>query len=379
MEKTYNVGIVGLGFIGKVHAYGYMNLALFYDPVPLRARISHVCTSRQETAEKGRAAVGADNAVTDYRCITENPDVDIVHICTPNHLHRDELLSAIAHNKHIYCDKPLTATMEEAAEIGKALSGYTGIAQMTMQVRFFPAVMRARQLIEEGAIGDILQFRCSFLHAGSVDPEAPLKWKLSGAAGGGVIADLGSHALDVVRYLVGEYTSVSAATQTAYPDRPSASDPSQRVAVDAEDAMVVLARMQSGALGTVEATKLATGTEDEMRFEIHGTRGALRYNQMDPHYLEYFDRDAPSKPIGGVQGWTKIATGQRYPEPANGFPSPKLSIGWMRCHMACLANFLQCVADGRPASPGFEDGIAVQHVMDCVRRSAASGEWVLVT
>ena len=158
--KVYNVGIVGFGFIGKVHAFGYRNLSMYYDPVPLEARITHVAASRPETAERGRKLVGADHAVTDYREITENPQVDIVHICTPNHLHKEALLSAIRHNKHIYCDKPLTAGLDEAEEVRDALTGYRGTAQMTFQSRFFPAVMRARQLIDEGLLGDVLEFRC---------------------------------------------------------------------------------------------------------------------------------------------------------------------------------------------------------------------------
>ena len=124
-------------------------------------------------------------------------------------------------------------------------------------------------------------------------------------------------------------------------------------------------------MGTIEATKIATGTEDELRLEIHGSRGALRFNGMDPHHLEFYDATAPDQPQGGLRGWNRIDTGQRYPPPATGFPSPKAAIGWLRSHVACLANFLEAVADGRPAEPGLEQGIRVQHLMDCVRRSAA--------
>ena len=115
--KEYKVGFLGFGFIGKVHAYGYLNLPLHYDPVPLHARICRVCTAHRETAEAGRRMVGAESAVTDYREVTEDPEIDIVHICTPNHLHKDALLSAMKHQKHIYCDKPLVSDMTEALEI----------------------------------------------------------------------------------------------------------------------------------------------------------------------------------------------------------------------------------------------------------------------
>jgi len=343
--KTYNVGFIGFGFIGKVQAYAYRNLSLFYDPVPLQARITHVCTSRRETAEAGAALVGAERAVTDYRQVTEESDVDIVHICTPNHLHRAALLSAMAHGKHIYCDKPLVATEAEAEEIEAALPAYKATAQMGFQNRFFPATLRARQLVEEGFLGDVLEFRAAFLHGGSADPEAPLKWKLSAAAGRGVIADLASHVLDIVHHLLGDYETLAAASHIAYLRRPSPDDPSRLLDVDAEDCVMVLARMRSGALGTIEGTKLATGTEDELRFEIHGSR---------------------------------IDTGQRYPEPATGFPSPKVSIGWLRGHIASIDHFLEAVRDGGPGDPGLAQGIYVQRLMERVRQSAETGQWVTV-
>ena len=376
--KVHRVGILGFGFIGKVHAYGYANLPFFYDPVPLSARITHVVTSRMETAEKGRQLLGAEVAATDYRTVTENPEIDIVHVCTPNHLHKEALLSAMRHQKHVYCDKPLVATMDEAEEVRAALKDYRGTAQMTFQNRFFPATMRAKQLVDEGALGEVLQFRACYLHGGSADPKAPLKWKLTAAAGGGVIADLASHVFDLLDWLIGPIASVMAATHIAYPERPSPADPARKVKVDTEDCVALLARVQSGALGTIEATKIATGAEDELRLEIHGSRGAIRFNLMDPHHLELYDATAADRPLRGLRGWTRIDTGQRYAPPATGFPSPKAATGWIRSHVACLANFLQTIADGRPAEPGLEQGIRVQHLMDCARRSAAQESWVEV-
>ncbi len=377
--KTYRVGILGFGFIGKVHAYGHQNLPFYYDPVPLHARITHVATGRAESAEQAKQTLGAEAATTDYRAITENPAIDIVHICTPNYLHKDALLSAIRHQKHIYCDKPLVATMAEAEEIEAALSGYRGTAQMTFQYRFYAATMRAKQLVEEGALGQVLGFRAVYLHGGSASPNARLKWKLTAAAGGGVIADLASHVLDLVDWLIGRFGSVMAATQIAYPERPSPADPAQKLPVDAEDSVLLLARMASGALGTIEATKIATGSEDELRLEIHGSRGALRFNGMDPHYLELHDATAPDQPLGGLRGWNRIDAGQRYPPPATGFPTPKAPTGWLGSHTACLGNFLQAVAEDRPADPDLRQGVRIQHLMECLRQSASERRWIDVS
>lgn len=377
--KTYRVGIIGFGFIGKVHAYGHLNMPLFYDPVPLPTRITHVVTSRAVSAEKARRTIGADVAATDYRVVTENPDVDIVHICTPNHLHKDALLSAMQSQKHIYCDKPLVATMDEAASILETLADYHGVAQMTFQTRFFPATLRAKEIIDAGMLGDLLAFRVSFLHGGNANPKAPLKWRLTAAAGGGAIADLASHVLDSAEWLMGPIASVMAATQIAYPMRPSAELPGMQLPVDAEDSAVWLARLSSGAVGTMEATKLATGSEDEIRIEIHGSRGALRFNGMDPHHLEFHDATASDQPHGGLHGWNRIDAGQRYGAPAAGFPTPKSSIGWLRAHVACLANFLQAVADGQSAEPSLRQGLRVQSLMESLRQSAAKQCWIDVT
>ena len=374
-SKVYRVGILGYGFIGKVHAYGYRTLPFYYDPMPLTARITHVVTSRASTAERARQALEADVGGTDYRCVTENPEIDIVHICTPNNLHQDALVSALGHGKHIYCDKPLVATWEEVGDVLQALQSHDGVTQMTFQNRFLPATLCARRLVEQGALGELLGFRVAYLHGGSADPAAPLKWKLTAEAGGGVIADLASHVLDFIEYLAEPIGSLLATTHVAYPQRPSVTDPAHKVRVDTEDSVVMLARLVSGAVGTLEATKIATGSEDELRCEIEGSRGAMRFNLMDPHHLEFYD--ASSEPLhGAARGWTRINTGQRYDAPATSFPSPKAAIGWIRAHVACLANFLQAIADQRPADPDLTQGVRVQQLMHCARRSAAERRWV---
>jgi len=374
-EKTYNVGFVGFGFIGKVHAFGYRNLNLYYDPPPLKARLYAVCTSRAETASKAKKPLGFEKAVTDFREVTEDPDVDIVHVCTPNKYHLETLLSAMSHAKHIYCDKPLTATLSEARQVAEALSGYAGTHQMTLQSRFFPATLRARELVEEGFLGDVLSFRGAYLHGGSADPNAPLKWKLSKElGGGGVILDLGTHVLDILRHLVGEFQEVFCSTRIAYPDRPSLEEPSKRVPVEAEDLALMTVRTKSGALGTVEATKIATGAQDELRFEIHGTQGALRFNLMQPNYLEAYDVRDVSGPHGGMQGWKAVDTVQRYEKPG-GWPTPKAAIGWTRGHVHCLYNFLDSLATGRKAEPGLEVGIRLQELCDAAYRSDTARRW----
>jgi len=370
------VGILGFGFIGKVHAYAYRNMALYYNPPPAETRLVGVCTSRGETAEAARDLLGFEFATTDFREITENPQIDIVNICTPNHLHAEALLSAIAHGKHIYCEKPLAADAGEARKVVEALADFRGVHQMTFNYRFVPATMRAKQLVESGFLGEVLSFRAAYLHSGNADPQAPLKWRLSRKwAGGGALYDLGSHVLDLLRYLVGEFGELLCATRTAFAERPLFENPQKRAPVDTDDQSLLLIRLRSGALGSLEASKIATGAEDELRVEIHGTRGAIRFNLLDPNWLETYDATAPGEPIGGERGWKRIATIHRYPPPA-GWPGPKFSTGWMRSHVACLYNFLDAVARGEKAEPGLEVGARIQEIMDAAYLSDRERRWV---
>lgn len=374
--KQYRVGMLGFGFIGKVHAYSHNSIPLFYDQQEFGSRITHLCTSRPETAQKGVAQLGGNvKAVSDFREITENPEIDIVDICTPNNCHFEALISAIRHNKHIYCDKPITATVEEARALKKELEGYTAVGQMTLQNRFFPVTMRAKQIIDEGRIGDILEFRASYLHSGSADPNAPLKWKLSKDAGGGVVADLGSHILDLMNYLLGDFKSLSAATHIAYPTRPAAGDPTRRVPVECEDNMFVTIQLPNGAFGTVSASKIATGCEDEISFEIYGSKGALRLRPMELHRLDFYDASTPAGSLGGYRGWISIDCGQRFDKPA-GFPTPKAPMGWLRGHMHCLYTFLKSVHTNTQLGPSLLQGIAIQELMEKVKFSAENHTWV---
>ncbi|MGD9518442.1 MAG: Gfo/Idh/MocA family protein [Armatimonadota bacterium] len=377
--KRHNVGILGFGFIGKAHAYGYTNLPLFYDPVPLQHRLHSVCTSRPETAEKARALLGFERACTDYREITENPEIDIVHICTPNKFHKDALLSAMAHGKHVYCEKPLCTDLAEAEEIETALVSYTGIAQMVFNYRFFPATIRAQELAAEGFLGRVLSLRAVYLHSGSVNPDAPLKWKLDRQMGGGIIGDLGSHVLDIVNMLVGDFEALWCATHIAYADRPAADGSGRRVPVEAPDSALMAVRLPGGCVGSIEASKIATGAQDELRFEVHGERGALRFNLMHSNWLEAYDATRPGGPTGGWLGWQAIDTVQNFPPPASGFPTGKSGIGWLRGHAACLHNFLSAVARGEPAEPGLRQGLYIQRLMAAAEDSAQSGQWVDVS
>ena len=138
----------------------------------------------------------------------------------------------------------------------------------------------------------------------------------------------------------------------------------------------MLVRMEDGSTGVIEVSKIATGMNDELRFEIHGDKGAIRFNLMDPNFLEFYDNTKPDQPVGGERGFTRIETVQRFPEPGGAFVSPKAPIGWIRGHVHCLYNFLQCVHEGKQASPSLRDGAYIQYVMEKAYESDRNSCWV---
>ena len=371
----YGVGIIGFGFIGRVHAYCHLNMPIFYTPPPLQTKLLGVCTSRQLTAEAAKQQFHFEFATTDYQQILQRDDIQIVHCCTPNSFHKQFLVDAMNAGKHIYCDKPLAMNYSEAEAILNASKAYRKKFQMTFQYQFFPATMRAKQLIDDGFLGDVYSFRAAYLHAGYIDPDRPITWRLDKSlSGGGSLFDLGSHISDLIYHLLGDFHSVCSLSETFIKERPI-KDFAKKKRVDVDDITLMMVRLKSGAIGTIETSRIATGMNDELRFEIHGKKGAIRFNLMEPNWLEVYNmRDADS-PIGGNRGFKKLETVQRYPESA-GFPGPKFSIGWMRGHVACLHHFLQCIAQNEVPVPGLDEGVVVQKIMDRVEQSNHRGRWV---
>lgn len=375
--KEIRVGIIGFGFMGKAHTYGYKTIPLYYDNLPFKIKLAGVCNRTLETAVKAKEVLDFEFATADPDEILERDDIDVVNICTPNIFHKEALLKAIQKGKHIYCDKPLATNYIDAQEILQAFAGRKDelTVQMALQYRFYPPMLRAKELIEEGRIGNVLSFRVCYLHSGSVDPKRPIGWKQDqNIGGGGVLFDLGSHVLDLVYYLLGEYRAVLAENTVVYRERPDKSG--KMIAISAEDLSLMLVKMINGGTGSIEVSKVATGANDELRFEIHGDKGAVRFNLMDPNWLDFYDNTLPDVPLGGTKGYTRIECVQRYPKPGGSFPSSKMSIGWIRGHVHSLYNFLQCVYERKPASPSLEEAVYIQYVMEKAYESHSQKAWV---
>jgi len=222
-------------------------------------------------------------------------------------------------------------------------------------------------LIDAGAIGDVVSFRGAYYHSSATDINKPASWKQDAAiCGGGVLLDLGSHILDMIYYLCGPFSAVHGVSRIVYPERVGRDGSKWRT--NAEEAFYITAHLKCGAVGTVETGKVFAGTNDDLSFEIFGTKGAVRFSLMEPNWLYYYDSAADTL------GFQRIECCGRYPAPGGVFPGVKAPIGWLRGHIACMHAFLSAVHSSKEASPSFSEAAHIQSVMSAAYRSAASGK-----
>ena len=380
MIKKINIAVIGTGSMGRTHSYSAANLRFYYENLPFIPVLHTICSRDKHKGEQLKNDWGFLYSETDINKILSNPEIDVVDICTPNVYHFETIMGALSHGKNIYCEKPLVISGEQAAQVLAGASGSTGVNAVVFNHRFFPAILRARQLIEENRLGRIISFRCAYLHDSNMDINKTAHWKQDlSIGGGGVLFDLGSHAIDLMRFLLssgpaGDFQSVSGASQIFFPIRKGTDGSHWHTNTD--EAFYITAKLTDGAVGTIEASKLALGTNAGLTFSIYGEYGALKFDMMQPNYLEFYDNARPGGEYGGEKGFTKIECVQRYPSPSV-LPGVKVSVGWIRSHMHCYYLYLDSVYNGRlnRLLPTLSDGAAVQNIMEKAYLSDKTGRW----
>jgi predicted dehydrogenase len=358
--KTLNVALIGQGFMGKAHSNAYCQAGRFFD-IPYRLTRKVICGRNAANLARMAANWGWDETAADWRAVVERPDIDLVDIAVPNALHGEIALAAAAAGKIVLCEKPLAASLPDAARMAAAVRGRPSL--VWFNYRRVPAVAFTRRLVDEGRIGQVFHYRARYLQEWGNDPTRPPGWKLDKAhAGSGVLGDLLSHLVDSALYLNGPIAEVSALMHTFAAGR------------DVDDATLFLARFANGSIGSFEATRYAVGVRNGNIFEIHGSRGMARFNLEDMNRLEFFDAAEPRN----LQGpRSLLVTGPDHPYWSN-FWKPAHLIGYEHTFIATLADFLESLHSGSEFHPGFDDALAVHKVLDAVERSAARRAWVAV-
>ena len=366
-SRPLGVAVVGYSFMGKAHSNAWRNVGAFYPRTPPVRQ--QVIVGRDERAVAEAAdQYGWAEAATDWRSVVERDDIDIVDVCTPGHLHCEVAIAALEAGKHVLVEKPLANSVAESAAMVAVAdeAARRGIVSMVgFNYRRVPALALARQLIAEGRIGAVRQVRAAYLQDWLADAGAPMTWRLrKETAGSGALGDLGSHVVDQVQSLLGErVTSAAGRLHTFVPER-AGDDGPEPVTVD--DAAWATLETQSGAVASVEVSRVATGRKNGLSIEVFGTDGALSFDLERLNELRLFTD--PAEPTAGFR--RVLVTEDSHPYLTAWWP-PGHILGWDHTFTSQAADFLAAVATGEAPSPSFGDGLVVQRVLAAVEESAA--------
>ncbi|MBW8872129.1 MAG: Gfo/Idh/MocA family oxidoreductase [Leifsonia sp.] len=390
-KPQLKVAMIGYGFMGAAHSQGWRTAPRFFD-LPAEPVMAVVVGRDAARVEDARRRFGWQRAETDWRAVVEDPEIDVIDICTPGDSHAEIAIAALDAGKHVLCEKPLANTVAEAEAMTAAAerAAERGIRSMVgFSYRRVPAIGFARSLVQEGRLGNIRQVRALYLQDWLRDEDGPMTWRLDKAsAGSGSLGDIGAHAIDLVEHLTGSSLSgVSGTLTTFVEERPllgegvglSGTASAERGHVTVDDAAWFTARLDGGAadgaIGAFEATRYATGRKNALRIELSGSLGAIAFDLEEMNELQFYDATAPA----GEQGFTRIiVTEPEHPYMANWWPTGH-AIGYEHAFSHEVVDFVTAIGEGTDPEPSFADGLHIQRVLDAVERSAATGSaWTAI-
>jgi predicted dehydrogenase len=379
MAKTLNVGLIGYKFMGKAHSNAYRSVNMFFDcgaDVVMKA----ICGRNRQGVKAAAKQLGWESYETDWKKLVKRPDIDIIDIVTPGFMHCEMAVEAAKAGKHVICEKPLANTVAEAEKMVEAVEK-AGVKNMVAyNYRRVPAIVYAKQLIDEGKLGKLFHFRATYLQSWIVDPSFPLVWRLEkDKAGSGALGDIGSHIIDLAHFLVGDIAKLVATTKTFVKQRPIVEEVSGLSAtakgkakgkVTVDDAVLIMAHFKNGALGSFEATRFATSRMNQNSFEINGSKGSVTFDLEDLNRLGVaFRKD------GDLEGFRSVlCTNATHPYMEAWWP-PGHIIGWEHTFTHEIADFVKAIVNKTDVKPDFADGLKCDRVMAAVEKSAEKGVW----
>lgn len=374
--------LVGHGFMGAAHSQALRVAPAFVD-LPL-APVMATLVGRDVAATRTAAARwGWRSTAADWRDVVDDPDIDLVDICSPGSTHVEIAVAALEAGKHVLCEKPLANTVAEAERMAEAAASAAGrgvFAMVGFSYRRVPAVTLARDVVRSGRLGEVRQVRAQYLQDWLVDADDPMTWRLDKAvAGSGALGDIGAHAVDAAQFVTGlGVTEVSGTLHTFVTERPLVDESvatsglggvagSERGAVTVDDAAWFTARMDGGAIASIEASRFATGRKNAFRLEVSGSRGAVAFDLERPNELELLEVDGPDSGFRRV-----LVTEPEHPYLGAWWPAGH-GLGWEHAFTHQLSDLVAALAAGRQPTPSFADGLQVQRVLDAVERSSGAG------
>lgn len=367
--------------MGNLHTRGYRRLFDHYPECALSPRLVIVADEVEDRARDEAGRLGYESWTTDWREVIEHPEVEVVSITAPNHLHREISVAAARAGKHIWLEKPCGRFPEETVDIARAIDE-AGVMSMTgLMYRHVPVIQRAREIIASGDLGEITHYRGYFLADYASDPNGALTWRYKqDGAGLGVLGDIMPHAVDMAQYLVGPIESVAAQKETFIRERPEAPvgagtghftvEDGEMASVENEDYVSCLVRFENGARGTIENSRTCVGPHVRNSFEINGSKGALSWNFQRMNELELYRSDAV-----GDDGYRTVYAAPGMGDFANFQPGAGIPMGYDDLKVTEAYQFLSSIADGRQHGPGIQEVVSAMQVVGAMSRSCDSGGW----
>jgi predicted dehydrogenase len=371
---SINVALIGYAFMGKAHSNAYRQVAHFFSQ-RLTPRMKVICGRTPAKVKAAARELGWEEAATDWREVVDRDDIDLIDIATPGDSHAEIAIAAARAGKAVLCEKPLGNTVAEAERMLAAVTKARVTHMICHNYRRIPAVMLAKELIASGQLGEIRHYRGTYLQDWITDPKFPLVWRLDKKqAGSGALGDIAAHSIDLARFLVGEITEVAGDLKTFVKTRPLPGNPKKRGRVTVDDASTSLVHFKNGAIGTIEASRMAPGRKNYNRFEINGSLGSLAFDLERMNELEvYFEADKPT-----VRGFRKIiVTEPGHPYFKAWWPAGHI-IGYEHTFIHTVYDLLEAIADGKVPKPNFEDGVRNQRVLGAIEKAARTRRWVTV-
>ena len=370
-KPKLRVGLIGSGFMGKAHAFGYSTAARVFD-LPYEVELHTLADITDAAAAKAAPALGFARATSDWRAMVADPVIDVVNITSPNALHKEMALAAIAAGKHVHCEKPLAPLAIDAREMADAAEAAGVKTQVGFNYLCNPMLGLAREMIAAGELGEIRAYRGVHAEDYMADSVGPFTFRHE-PAGGGALADIGSHALATAEFLMGSVagpiTSVMGDCVTMIAERPDGKGGKRRVEVD--DIGRAFLRFASGAAGSIEGNWIATGRKMQHDFEIHGTRGALAFSQERFNELHFFSTEDRR----GRQGFRRIEAAPDHPPYGLFCVAPGHQLGFNDLKAIEVAGFLDAVAGRRPEPFNFRAGLRIQTLVETIHASSRAGAW----
>ena len=369
-KPKLRLGLVGSGFMGKTHAFGFAAAARVFD-LPYDVEMKTLADVSKPQAEAAAAALGFKSATDDWRTLVADPEIDVVDITAPNALHKEMALAAIAAGKHVYCEKPIAPLAGDAREMTDAAEAAKVKTQVGFNYLCNPMVKLAREMIAAGELGEIRTYRGIHAEDYMMDPESPFTFRHD-PAGGGALADIGSHALATAEFLVGPVERVLGDCVTVIRERPDGKGGRSKVEVD--DVGRALLRFANGSTGSIEANWIASGRKMQHDFEIYGTKGALVFTQERFNELHFYS--AADKI--GRRGFRRIEASPDHPPYGRFCVATGHQLGFNDLKAIEVAGYLDAIAGKRPEPFNFRAGLLIQTLVETIQKSSRSGRWISV-